>query len=87
MQAAYCRVIETIKLECLAKFIVFGQRQMDYLIAEFVTYYNTRRSHMERDHLPPIREEPEEVETLKLDQIEIKSYVGGLVKSFERTAA
>jgi hypothetical protein len=42
---------------------------------------------MERDHLPPIRDVPEEVETLTLDQIEIKSYVGGLVMSFERNAA
>ena len=42
---------------------------------------------MERDHLPPIRDVPEEVEMLKLDQIEMKSYVGGLVKSFERKAA
>ncbi len=37
--------------------------------------------------LPPIRETPDEVDTLKLDQIEVKSYVGGLVKSFERRAA
>jgi putative transposase len=81
------RVIETIKLECLAKFIVFGKRHMDYLISEFTTYYNTRRSHMARENLPPIRDVPEEVETVKLDQIEVKSYVGGLVKSFERKAA
>ena len=81
------RVIETIKLECLAKFIVFGKRHMDYLISEFVTYYNTQRSHMSRDHLPPIRKEPEEVATLTMDQIEVKSYVGGLVTSFERKAA
>jgi hypothetical protein len=38
---------------------------------------------MERDHLPPVRDVPDEVETLKLNQIEVKSYVGGLVKSFE----
>jgi hypothetical protein len=48
------RFIETIKLECLAKFIIFGKRHLDYLVAEFVEYYNTRRSHMERDHLPPM---------------------------------
>jgi putative transposase len=81
------RFIETIKLECLAKFIVFGKKHLDYLVSEFVTYYNTRRSHMEREHLPPVREQPDEVETLPLDQIEVKSYVGGLVKSFERRAA
>ena len=42
---------------------------------------------VEQDNLPPIRDVPDEVETLKLDQIEVKSYVGGLVKSFERKAA
>ena len=81
------RVIQTIKYEALLKFIIFGNRHLDYLVAEFVDYYNTRRAHMERDHLPPIREEPDEVETLKMDQIEVKSYVGGLIKSFEQKAA
>jgi len=81
------RFIETIKLECLRKFIVFGKRHLDYLVSEFVEYYNTRRAHMERDHLPPIRDVPEAVEALTMDQIEVKSYVGGLVKSFERRAA
>jgi hypothetical protein len=42
---------------------------------------------MEREHLPLIRVEPEEVVSLKMEQIEVKSYVGGLVKSFERKAA
>ena len=28
-----------------------------------------------------------EVDTLKLDQVEVKSYVDGLVRSFERKAA
>jgi hypothetical protein len=37
--------------------------------------------------LPPVRKEPDEVVTLTLDQIEVKSYVGGLVRSFERHAA
>ena len=81
------RVIETIKLKCLVKFIIFGKRHLDYLISEFATYYNTRRSHMGRDNLPPVREVSEEIKTLKFDQIEVKSYVGGLVKSFERKAA
>ncbi|WP_197441473.1 integrase core domain-containing protein [Thalassoglobus neptunius] len=81
------RFIETIKLECLAKFVIFGKRHLDYLVDEFVDYYNHHRSHMERDHLPPVREIPEEVEMLSFDQVEVRSYVGGLVKSFERKAA
>ena len=81
------RFIETIKHECLLKFVIFGRRHLDHLIAEFTDYYNHQRSHMERDHLPPIREIPDDVEKLSIEQIEVKSYVGGLVKSFERKAA
>lgn len=81
------RVIQTIKLECLAKFIVFGKRHLDYLVSEFADYYNNRRAHMARENLPPLGQPPDEVEFLKLQQVEVKSYVGGLVKSFERKAA
>ena len=81
------RFLGTLRWECLDKFIIFGKRHLDYLISEFLDYYNTRRAHMEREHLPPLSEAPEEVETLKPDEIEVKSYVGGLVKSFERKAA
>jgi hypothetical protein len=42
---------------------------------------------MSRDHFPPLRDEPDEVEKLSVDQVEVKSYVGGLVKAFERKAA
>ncbi len=81
------RVIQTIKYECLTKFIIFGKTHLEFLLCEFTEYYNTVRSHMSRDHLPPKCNVPEEIETLPLDQIEVKSYVGGLVKSFERKVA
>jgi hypothetical protein len=42
---------------------------------------------MVRDHLLPVGQKPDEVETLGLELIEVKSYVGGLVTSFERRAA
>jgi len=42
---------------------------------------------MSCDHLPPVREEPDEVDKLSIDQVEVKSFVGGLVKAFERKAA
>jgi putative transposase len=76
----------TLKYECLFRFIIFGKRHLDYLVTSFVDYYNAQRSHMEREHLPPVREEPHEVVKFKRDSVEIKSYVGGLVPSFERKA-
>ena len=81
------RVILTLRSECLDKFIFFGKRHLDYIISSFTEYYNLRRAHSSRDSLPPIRELPEDVATLKMEQIEVKSYVGGLIKSFERKTA
>jgi putative transposase len=82
------RAIFTLKEECLRKFIIFGKRHLDHLLAEFTEYYNTVRSSMVRDHLPPVREgEPDEIETIKLEQVEVKEYVGGLVKGFQQKAA
>ncbi len=34
------RFIQTIKYECLFKFILFGQRHLDHVVSEFVDYYN-----------------------------------------------
>lgn len=74
-------------LERLDKFIIFGKRHLDHLLAEFTSYYNEHRAHSVRDHLPPVRNLPEDVDTLSPDQVEVKSFVGGFVKSFERKAA
>ena len=79
---------QSLKYECLFRFILFGKRHLDHVVASWVDYYNTRRSHMERGHLPPIRKKaPKAVRKLSRDKIEVRSYVGGLVKSFERKAA
>ncbi len=81
------RVILSLRCECFDKFIIFGKRHLDYLVSSFTEYYNLRRAHSSRDSLPPIRELPEEVMSLKMEQVEVKLYVGGLIKSFERKAA
>ena len=81
------RVIQTLKLECLRKFLIFGQRHLDHLLREFTEYYNYVRSHTEWRYLPPIHSPPEEIPSLESDQIVVRSFVGGLVKSFERKAA
>lgn len=81
------RVIQTIKHECLAKFVIFGKRHLDHLVQEFATYYNYHRAHSARECLPPIRHIPDEVQTVQRGDVVIKSHVGGLVKSFQRKAA
>lgn len=81
------RVIQTIKQECLSRFVVFGKHHLDHLVRDFLVYYNKHRTHSARDSLPPIRTIPQETELVSIAEVEVKSYVGGLVKSFGRKAA
>lgn len=60
---------------------------LDCFVDSFTDYYNQRRAHSSRDSLPPTGNLPEEVAGLRMEQIEVKSYIGGLIKSFERRAA
>lgn len=81
------KFVGQIKSECLSKFILFGRRHLDHIVAEYVDYFNKQRAHSSRGNLPPLAESPEEVITIKMDAVDVKSYVGGLIKSFERKAA
>jgi hypothetical protein len=81
-------VIQMIQQECLGYFLVFGCSHLDYLVREYVDYYNSARSHSCHDHLPPLRQDsPEENETIDLTKIVCHECLGGLIKSFERVAA
>ncbi|EDL57123.1 hypothetical protein [Gimesia maris] len=66
----------------------FGKVHLDYLVSEFVDYYNKHRAHSSREYLPPCcAEPPPEFETIRLDEIHCEEHLGGLIKSYERIAA
>lgn len=82
------RFVQTIKYEALNHFIAFGQRHLDYLVSEFVDYYNEHRAHSSREYLPPCcAEPPPKYETIKLNEIHCEEHLGGLIKSYKRIAA
>jgi hypothetical protein len=39
------RFIQTLKVECLDRFLVFGTKHLDHLVAENTDYYNRQRPH------------------------------------------
>ncbi|WP_278465693.1 integrase core domain-containing protein [Gimesia maris] len=82
------RFVQTIKYEALNHFIAFGKVHLDYLVSEFVDYYNKHRAHSSREYLPPCcAEPPPEFETIRRDEIHCEEHLGGLIKSYERIAA
>ena len=70
--------VGTIKRECLDKFFVFGKEHFDYLVKNFVDFYNTNRPHSGLDN--------ETIGSLSKGKSEVKceSRLGGVVKHYYR---
>lgn len=91
------RFIQSIGQECLDRFIVFGERHMDYLCAEYLAHYHAERPHQSLDNeplnQPKQRGRPRtkrgkiEDEIVPLGEVRCRSRLGGLLKSYSRRAA
>ena len=56
LQAFVERVIQTLKHEVLNGFCVVNEKHLDHILKIGADWYNKRRGHSGRDHLPPVRE-------------------------------
>ena len=82
------RFIQTLKVECLDKFMIVAERHLNHICREWSRHYNEERPHEAREHLPPGMEQPPEaIETIKLNDIACESRLGGLVNTYWRRAA
>ncbi len=81
------RWIQSIKYECLNHFIVFGERHLQYLLAEYADYYNTQRPHSSCQHLPPSQKRGPLGKEDEAIRVECRGRLGGLLKHYERQAA
>lgn len=71
--------VATLKRECLDHFMVIGQVHLEYLVNEFVDYYNKHRPHAGLDHDPP------EKSAVKIDgDIHARPILGGLTHHYYR---
>jgi putative transposase len=80
------RFIQTIQVECVDHFLVFGEKHFDYLVREYVEYYHTERPHQGLGNAivgnlsPPGPADANEI-------IKCQSRLGGLLKHYHRAAA
>ncbi len=87
MNAFIERWVQSIKQECLDHFVVLGEKHLQHIVSEYVSYYNNLRPHENRDHLPPaLKESPPEVETICLENVVCRERLGGLLKHYEWAA-
>jgi putative transposase len=76
------RFIQTIQVECLDHFLVFGKKHFDYLVREYVEHYHTKRPHQ------VLGNELIDGQTRSsAGEIRSRTRLGGLIRHYYRNAA
>lgn len=82
------RWIGSVKHECLNRFFAFGLGHLDYLVEEYVRYYNELRPHSRKENKPLLGVWSEDNEPPNSgEQVVCHSRLGGVLKHYEREAA
>ena len=71
------RFIQSLQVECLDHFLVFGEKHLDYLVREYIEHYHTERPHQGLGNRR-VEEPPPDVGK---GEIVVRTRLGGLLKS------
>ena len=81
------RFVQTAKVECLDRFIVFGEEHLRSLLTEFLADYHERRLHQGLGNVAPCGSAPPEPTPLHPGEVECEERLGGLLKHCAGRAA
>ena len=82
--AAVSRFVLTVRTEVTDRMLIFGNRHLRTILAEYETHYNGRRPHRSREFHPPRPDYP--VADLSQKRIKRRPVLGGLINEYERAA-
>jgi len=78
------RFIQTIQVECLDHFLVFGEKHFDYLVREYVEHYHEERPHQGLGNKLLTGQPPPEAGQ---GEIQYRTRLGGVLRHYYRAAA
>jgi putative transposase len=78
------RFVLTARTEVTDRMLIFGERHLRLVLAEYAAHYNGRRPHRSRELRPPRPDHP--VADLSRERIKRRPVLGGLLSEYERTA-
>ena len=78
------RLVPTVRTEVTNRMLVFGQRHLRAILAEYEAHYNGRRPHRSRHLRPPRPDHP--VADISQERIKRQPVLGGLINEYERAA-
>ena len=78
------RFVLTARSEVTDRMLIFGERHLRTVLAQYETHYNGRRPHRSRQLRPPRPDHP--VAGLSRQRITRRPVLGGLISEYERAA-
>ena len=78
------RFVLTARAEVTDRMLIFGERHLRLVLAQYAAHYNGRRPHRSRQLHPPRPDHP--VADLSQERIQRRSVLGGLINEYERAA-
>ncbi len=78
------RFVLTARKEVTDRMLIFGERHLRTVLAQYEAHYNGRRPHRSRQLRPPRPDHP--VADLSKERINRRTVLGGLVNEYERAA-
>ena len=74
----------TVRTEITDRMLIFGERHLHTILAQYEAHYNGRRPHRGRQLRPPRPDYP--VADLSHQRIKRRPVIGGLINEYERAA-
>jgi putative transposase len=78
------RFVLTARTEVTDRMLIFGERHLLRVLADYAAHYNGRRPHRSRQFRPPRSDHP--VADLSQERIQRRTVLGGLINEYERAA-
>jgi len=78
------RWVRTVRAEVTDRMLIFGERHLRMILAEYEAHYNGRRPHRSRELRPPRPDHPPA--DLSKKRIQRRPLLGGLINEYERVA-
>jgi putative transposase len=78
------RFVLTARTEVTDRMLIFGERHLRTILAQYEAHYNGRRPHRSRQLRPPRPDHP--AADLSQERIKRRTVLGGLINEYERAA-
>jgi putative transposase len=78
------RYAGTLRRECLDHLLIYGERHLRRILAEYARHYNERRPHQSREQRPPLYEPGQSIDITR--RIRRRQVVHGSINEYRRAA-